>query len=86
MRIEDAIACLKAAGYRVSKPKPRVKDRVGPTFVACFADGQVTRMSTFTSLANLERSKYPSAGEWISKANPRTNSLAFKNNLCAVAQ
>jgi hypothetical protein len=57
MNIEDAIACLKAAGYRVSKPKPKVKDRVGPTFVAWFADGQVTRMSTFTSLANLDRGR-----------------------------
>jgi hypothetical protein len=57
MNVEDAIACLKAAGYRVSKPKPKVKDRVGPTFVACFADGQVTRMSTFTSLANLDRGR-----------------------------
>jgi hypothetical protein len=57
MNIEDAIACLKAAGYRVSKPKSKVKDRVGPTFVATFSDGQITRMSTFTSLANLDRGR-----------------------------
>ena len=57
MTIEDAIACLKAAGYRVTKPKPKVKDRVGPTFVACFADGQITRMSTFTSLSSLDRGR-----------------------------
>jgi hypothetical protein len=57
MRIEDAIKVLKAAGYRVSKPKPVNKSRVGPTFVAYFADGQVTRMSTFTSLTNLDRER-----------------------------
>lgn len=47
MRIEDAIACLKANGYTVRKARTsrRKKDRVGPTFVARFADGQVTRMS-----------------------------------------
>ena len=57
MNLEDAIACLKAAGYRVTKPKPKVKDRVGPTFVATFSDGQVTRMSTFTSLTSLDRGR-----------------------------
>jgi len=53
--LQSAILLVKAAGYRVSKPsKPKVKDRVGPTFVATFADGEVTRMSTFTSLAKLD--------------------------------
>lgn len=53
--IETAIATLKLAGYRVTKIKAKVvKDRVGPTFVATFADGQVTRMSTYTSLAKLD--------------------------------
>jgi hypothetical protein len=54
MTVNDAIALLKANGYRVTKPKTRIKDRVGPTFVARFADGQVTRMSTFTSLVRLD--------------------------------
>ena len=53
-----AIAMIRAAGYRVSKrkiPKNRKpKDRVGPTFVAQFSDGEVTRMSVFTSLAKLD--------------------------------
>jgi hypothetical protein len=50
-----ALAVVRAAGYRVSKPRAKpVKDRVGPTFVAKFADGMVTRMSTFTSLENLD--------------------------------
>jgi hypothetical protein len=54
MQIEQAISIVKAAGYRVTKPKPKAKTRVGPTFVARFADGQVTRMSTFTSLDKLD--------------------------------
>jgi hypothetical protein len=58
LTLAEAIAMVKAAGYRVSKPRtsrrPKPKDRVGPTFVATFADGTVTRMSTFTSLENLD--------------------------------
>jgi hypothetical protein len=59
MTLAQALEIVRAAGYRVSKPRSRktngnVKDRVGLTFVATFADGQVTRMSTFTSLANLD--------------------------------
>ena len=55
----EAIKTLRAAGYRVSKPRKqknpnRGKDRVGPTCVAMFADGEVTRMSTFTSLKQLD--------------------------------
>jgi hypothetical protein len=56
-----AIETVEAAGYRVSKPKPKQyrrkgkhKDRVGPTFRAEFADGTVTRMTTFTSLEKLD--------------------------------
>lgn len=53
--LASALALVKAAGYRVTKPKaPKKKDRVGPTFVAQFADGQVTRMSTWTSLEKLD--------------------------------
>jgi hypothetical protein len=61
LTLAEAIAMVKAAGYRVSKPRTpkqskqsKHKDRVGPTFVAEFADGTVTRMSTFTSLENLD--------------------------------
>jgi hypothetical protein len=65
----EAIKTVKAAGYRVSKPrKPKTfkrgKDRVGPTFVAKFADGTTTRMSTFTSLENLDWGR----GERLSQA------------------
>ena len=57
--LNDALATVRAAGYRVSKPrKPKVfkrgKDRVGPTFVCTFADGVTTRMSVFTPLDNLD--------------------------------
>ena len=52
--LDEAIAQVRAAGYRVSKPKAKSKGRVGPTFVAEFADGTITRMSTFTSPANLD--------------------------------
>lgn len=59
MNIEAATAALgllKALGYRITKPRrPKLKaKRVGPTFVATFADGEVTRMSTFTDLENLD--------------------------------
>jgi hypothetical protein len=67
--VDKALAVVKAAGYRVSKPrqyrhKGKHKDRVGPTFVAEFADGVVTRMSTFTSLKNLDWGR----GERLSQA------------------
>src|SRR5262249_46512094 len=57
--LQVAIGLVEAAGFRVSKPrKPKIfkrgKTRVGPTFVAEFADGTVTRMTTFTSLEKLD--------------------------------
>jgi hypothetical protein len=40
---------------RVAKSKTRkAKNRAGPTFVATFADGQVTRMTICTALENLD--------------------------------
>ena len=65
----EAIKTVRAAGYRVSKPrKPKIfkrgKDRVGPTFVAEFADDVITRMSTFTSLEKLDWGR----GERLSQA------------------
>ena len=62
----EAIKIVKAAGYRVSKSrrKPNSKDRVGPTFVAKFADGTTTRMSVFTSLEKLDWGR----GERLSQA------------------
>jgi len=57
--LAKALKTVKAAGYRVAfRPTKRQgrkpKDRIGPTFVAKFADGTVTRMSTFTSLEKLD--------------------------------
>jgi hypothetical protein len=49
--LKAAIALVTAAGYRVSKPRaPKNPDRVGPSFVATWSTGEVTRMSTFTTL------------------------------------
>jgi hypothetical protein len=64
-----ALATVRAAGFRVSRPsKPKIfkrgKDRLGPTFVAKFADGTQTRMSTFTSLEKLDWGR----GERLSRA------------------
>jgi len=57
-----AIETVKAAGYRVSKPRKskifkRGEDRVGPTFVCEFSDGETARISCFTSLENLDWSR-----------------------------
>jgi hypothetical protein len=56
--LAKAIAMVKSAGYRITRAKaskiPKPKKRVGPTFVAKFADGTVTRMSVFTSLKKLD--------------------------------
>src|SRR5262249_38607142 len=74
----EAIEAVKAAGYRVSKPKKpirfkRSKDRVGPTFVAKFADGEVTRMSVFTPLEKLDwnRGARLSQAAWQSRWRTR---------------
>ena len=65
----QALATVRAAGYRVSKPRKsktfkRGKDHVGPTFVAEFADGEVTRMTTCCSPENLDWKR----GERLSQA------------------
>jgi DNA-binding transcriptional regulator YdaS (Cro superfamily) len=69
LTLTTAIEMLKAAGYRVSKPRKqknpkRGKDRVGPTCVAKFNDGTVTRMSTYTALENFDWDR----GERLSQA------------------
>jgi hypothetical protein len=57
--LAKAIAMVKAAGYRIGRASkiPRPKKRVGPTFIAEFADGTTTRMSVFTSLTKLDWSR-----------------------------
>ena len=49
MTLEQALTVVRAAGYRVSKPKPRKQSRVGPTCVVRFADGTLCRMTTHCS-------------------------------------
>jgi hypothetical protein len=44
--LEYALQLVKAAGYRVTKPKQRKRNHVGPTCVVQFADGNVCRMTT----------------------------------------
>jgi hypothetical protein len=56
--LEYALGVVKAAGYRVSKLRgkyaPRYRDRVGPTIVCRFSDGEITRMSVNTTRENLD--------------------------------
>jgi hypothetical protein len=44
--LECALQLVKAAGYRVTKPKPRKLTSRGPTCVVRFADGVLCRMTT----------------------------------------
>lgn len=46
MELEQALGIVRAAGYRVSKPKPRKLTSRGPTCVVTFADGLTCRMTT----------------------------------------
>lgn len=55
--LKEAIALVKAAGYKVSKPRitsRSVLKTVGPTFVANWADDITTRMSIHTPDDNLD--------------------------------
>ena len=44
--LEHALQLVKAAGYRVAKPKQRKLTSRGPTCVVTFADGVLRRMTT----------------------------------------
>ena len=44
--LEQALQLVKAAGYRVTKPKPRKLTSRGPTCVVRFADVVLCRMTT----------------------------------------
>jgi hypothetical protein len=53
--LADALIAVRTAGYHVRKLSvPKRKTQVGPTFVCEFSDGVTTRMSTCTSLENLD--------------------------------
>jgi len=43
---DHALQLVKAAGYRVTKPKQRKLTSRGPTCVVTFADGALCRMTT----------------------------------------
>ena len=48
MQLDEAIAMVKAAGYTVRKQvisRKKALSKVGPTFVARWTDGEVTRMT-----------------------------------------
>jgi hypothetical protein len=80
--LSDALTIVKAAGYRVRKPRKskifkRGKDRVGPTFVAEFADGTITRMSTYVpSLENLDWGRGERLAQAAYQSRWRTRVLA----------
>jgi hypothetical protein len=61
MDLKQALATVRTAGFRIIRPKARrprkTKTSAGPVFVAAFSDGQITRMSIFTSLETLGRSR-----------------------------
>jgi hypothetical protein len=62
----EAIKTVKAAGYHIRKPRKQMQrtHKRGPTFVAEFQDGTVTRMSVFTPLDKLDWER----GERLSRA------------------
>lgn len=67
--IQEAIALLRASGYRVTKPKPKLKARRGPTFRAEFSDGTVVRLSVCTShdKPDFERGRKIARHAWASR-------------------
>ena len=68
--LQVALALVRAAGYRVSKPKAKKsKPQKGPTFVATFADGEVVRLTVHCPKGlDVERSKRVAEAAWRSRA------------------
>jgi hypothetical protein len=52
--LEEALRLVRAAGYRVTKPKARKRNYVGPTCVVTFADGTLCRMTTHSDDNDLD--------------------------------
>lgn len=77
--VAAALALLKANGFRVTQPKPKKTTRVGPTFVAQFADGEVTRMTTFC-LAKLDYKR----GEAVARAAWQSRMKAWGHPVPAI--
>jgi hypothetical protein len=54
LSLDQALQLVKAAGYRVTRPKPRKRNHVGPTCVVTFADGTLCRMTTHSDDHDLD--------------------------------
>jgi hypothetical protein len=50
--LDEALAIVKSAGFRISRPRSakRKNNHVGPVFVCEFRDGTAVRMTTHTAL------------------------------------
>ncbi|HEY2530258.1 MAG TPA: hypothetical protein VGJ20_20370 [Xanthobacteraceae bacterium] len=64
-KLELALACVRAAGYRVSKPKAKKQSRIGPTCVTLFVDGTLCRMTTHTSDDDLDYTRGEKLCRWV---------------------
>jgi hypothetical protein len=69
MTLDLALQIVKAAGYRVSKPKPRKLTSRGPTCVVRFADGALCRMTTHCrdDALDWDRGLYLCKAAWSSR-------------------
>src|SRR5215472_6135791 len=67
--LERALQLVKAAGYRVSKPKPRKLTSRGPTCVVRVADGALCRMTTHCrdDALDWDRGLYLCKAAWSSR-------------------
>ena len=68
MTLDLALQIVRAAGYRVTKPKRRLTSR-GPTCVVRFADGALCRMTTHCrdDALDWERGLYLCKAAWSSR-------------------
>jgi hypothetical protein len=67
--LERALQLVKAAGYRITKPKSRKLTSRGPTCVVRFADGAQCRMTTHCrdDALDYERGIYLCKAAWSSR-------------------
>src|SRR5215468_7513582 len=67
--LEHALRIVRAAGYRVTKPKSRKLTSRGPTCVVRFADGTLCRMTTHCrdDALDYERGVYLCKAAWSSR-------------------
>jgi hypothetical protein len=67
--LDHALQLVKAAGYRVTKPKSRKLTSRGPTCVVRFADGTLCRMTTHCrdDALDYERGLYLCKAAWSTR-------------------